>query len=1000
MQLKSIPFLFPVLLCFAQSFFASTARAQVSINLRVLPLGDSITAGYQSTTGNGYRGPLAAALSSQIGELDFVGSQIDGSMSDPDNEGHFAYEIDRLAALTNIALYTYKPNLVLLDAGINDLGNNDDVTNAPARLGSLIDQVLVSEPDATVLVAQLIVNSTPAVESEVVAFNNQLTTVVQARTSAGKHVYLVDMSAVTLGELQDGLHPNDSGYQVMANAWDAAIQQVIAKHWITDPLANSASLPTAAIFSGISGKCLDNLNGSGTAGNAVDLQDCNLNNALAQQWNFNNSIIAINGLCLDIDGNRTAAGTTVDVWHCNGAPNQVWVLSNGTIINPASDRCLTTPDPSMPNGTPLQIEDCTGAPNQQWQVPFAGSIASGFKGLCLDSFAGSTAQGNKVDAYGCNNTAAQQWMVVNHTITFDGKCLDIASATAGGKLIDLAACTGAPNQVWTLTNGSFVNPATGNCLDDPDASFAQGTQLDLAACNGAPNQQWFLQTPVPVPPPAPQDQAAPAYTAWNHSFLVQSGGNTYYTDEETSFGVEEAKLYTDGLNVAVAEDVYQHNHSQDQRNLIVSLLNTFLSDFGNGTNWTVVDQDGYNDDIGWMTNAVLRGYQITGIPAYLAAAESNWNAAYNRGWNPSLGGGIEEDSHPEDGVADREALSNDPFVFTGVMLYQITGDVTYLTKAESIYAWVRSNLFNSTNAPNAMGAPGQVNQGLKDADNSLIPSDNTYNAGSFITAAAALYRVTGNMQYYGDAVLAINHRMLVEPVLHDTDECCGNQWAYWYTYGISQFATEADLWPQYLPYLQKNASIAWSARNTLNLTWNDWTSSTTNTAVAKNPDAVEMESAVAIWQHLPPATPALSGNYELQSVASGLIVGAAGMTKAGNAVVQSSFMAGSSSALWTFVPTSGGYYEIRNVNSGEVIAVSGASAANGAGIIQARGGKLIPGNDQWLPTQNPDGTYSFYNLNSLQALDVPNGTTTNGTQLDQWFGNSTPAQKFTLIPKQ
>ncbi len=926
-------------------------------------------------------------------------------MSDPDNEGHFQYEIDRLAALVNVALYAYKPNLVLLDAGINDLGNNNDVANAPARLGSLLDQILGSEPDATVLVAQLIVNSTPSVEGNVVTFNNELASIVQTRASAGKHVYLVDMSAVTLNNLNDGLHPNDQGYQLMANAWDAAIQAVIAKRWITDPLANSASMPTGAIYSGVPGKCLDNLNGSGVAGNAVDLQDCSASTT-AQQWNVNNSTIAINGLCLDIAGNRTAAGTPVDVWHCNGAPNQVWILRNGAIVNPAADRCLAEPSASKAGGsqptgsTQLDIEDCTGASNQQWQVPFAGSIASGQKGLCLDSFGGSTAQSNKVDAYGCNDTAAQQWMFVNQRLTFDGKCLDVAKPADGSNLIDVAACTGAPNQAWTLVNGTLLNPATGRCLEHPGTDSTQGLQLNLAICSGNANQQWVLQSPVLTAPPAPTDEAMPAYTAWNDAFLVQDGTNTYYADEEKSVGSEEAKLYTDGLNVAVAEDAYQHTHSQEQRNLVISLLNTFLSDFGNGTDWVDGDYDGFNDDIGWMTNAVLRGYQITGIPAYLTAAENNWNAAYDRGWNASLGGGIEEDSHPQDGVADREALSNDPFVFTGVTLYQITGDATYLTKAEGIYAWVRANLFNFSNAPNAIGAPGQVNQGLKDADNSLISSDNTYNAGSFITAAAALYRVTGNMRYYDDAILAINHRMLVEPVLHSSAECCGNQWAYWFTYGISQFATEANLWPQYLPYLQKNASVAWSARNDINLTWNDWTSSTSNSVVVKDPDAVEMESAVAVWQQLPAASPELSGEYEIQSVASGLPIGAAGMTAKGNPIVQSSLLGGTSSAVWTFVPTSGGYYQIQNVNSGEVVSVQAASAVNGAAIVQSRGGKLIPGNDQWMPTQNPDGSFSFYNLNSLQALDVPNGTSRNGQQLDQWFGNSTSAQKFTLVHRQ
>ena len=989
-------------------FAVSRAEAQASVNLRILPLGDSITAGYRSSTGNGYRGPLAAALNGQVATVDFVGTQLDGSMPDPDNEGHFGYQIDRLAALTDIALYRYRPNVVLLDAGINDLGNNNDVSNAPARLGSLIDQVLEAEPEASVLVAQLVVNSNAATESAVVGFNNQLALVVQERASIGKHVVLVDMSALTTADLSDGLHPNDNGYQLMANAWDASLQQIIAKNWITEPLANSASLPTGAIYSGMPGKCLGNVNGSTAASNPVDVETCNVTNIAGQQWNVNSGAVAINGLCLDIVGALTASGTLVDVWHCNQAPNQIWVAKDGMLVNPASDRCLSVPTGGSQTqpGLQLDIEDCAGTPNQQWTLPFSGTIASGRKDFCLNSAAGSAAQGNQVLVNECDGSPAQRWMYVNQALVFDGKCLNIDSATARGNLIDLAACAGGANQAWTLSGDALVNPVTNKCLEDQGGSRAGGLRLNLSTCSGAKNQQFTLIATTLTTPPAPQDQAAAAFAAWNDAFLIQETGTTYYATEERTVGSEEALKYTAALDIAVAEDAYQHDHSQNQRNLIISLLDTFLSDFGNGTVWTDAgDNIGYNDDIAWMTNAVLRGYQLTGKPAYLTAAENNWNAAYNRGWNPALGGGIEEASHPGDNVADREALSNDPFVFTGVTLHQLTGDVTYLNKAESIYAWVRTNLFNSTAQPSALGAPGQINQGLKDSDNSLLPSDHAYNGGSFVTAAAALYRVTGNMQYYNDAVLAIDHRMAVTPILHDTAECCGNQWAYWFTFGVSQFATEANLWPKYLRYLQENASVAWSARNALNLTWNDWTSSTDNAVVSENPDAVEMESAVAIWQHLPPAVPALSGNYEIHSVASGLPIGAAGMTRNGNPIVQSSLLEGSSNATWTFTPTSGGYFRIRNVNSGEVISVKGASARNGAPIVQSLGGKLIPGNDQWLPALNPDGSYSFYNFNSLQALDVPNGTSTNGAQLDQWFGNSTPAQKFyayteTVEPRQ
>jgi hypothetical protein len=488
--------------------------------------------------------------------------------------------------------------------------------------------------------------------------------------------------------------------------------------------------------------------------------------------------------------------------------------------------------------------------------------------------------------------------------------------------------------------------------------------------------------------------AALAYAAWNAAFLEQNSGNPYYATQETSVGDTVARMYTGALDIAVAEDVYQQTHGQSQRALIISLINTYLLDNvatssgmqgENGTDWSY---DGWNDDIGWMTNAVLRGYQYTGVAQYLTVAENNWNMGYNRGWDGTLGGGIWENNMPS---AGKQALSNDPFVWEGVALYQLTGDATYLTKAEAIYSWVRTNLVNTGSGNSSLGAPGQVNQGINQ-DGTLSPGDNVYNEGSFVAAAAALYRVTGTQGYYDDAVRTITHVINAQPILKNNQEHCGCQWAYWFTYGLSQFATVANLWPQYLPYLQKNASAAWSERNSLNLTWNDWTAPTSTSVTATDPDEVEMESAVAIWQHLPPPGVDLSGTYEVQNVASGLAMTVAGSsTVNGAAVVQSPFVSGATNALWTFVGTSGGYYQIKNVNSGLVLNVSAVSVASGAQVVQWQAQGMIPGNDQWLPVANSDGTYSFYSLNSLQALD-----TASGTQLDQAFGDGSAAQRFRL----
>ena len=53
--------------------------------LRILPLGDSITVGVQSSDKNGYRGPLQQALSGS--KLLFVGDLINGTMRNGLNAG-------------------------------------------------------------------------------------------------------------------------------------------------------------------------------------------------------------------------------------------------------------------------------------------------------------------------------------------------------------------------------------------------------------------------------------------------------------------------------------------------------------------------------------------------------------------------------------------------------------------------------------------------------------------------------------------------------------------------------------------------------------------------------------------------------------------------------------------------------------------------------------------------------------------------------------------------
>lgn len=334
--------------------------AAAPATVRLMPLGDSITWGVGSPSGNSYRGYLWNQLSAEGHAPDFVGSGRNGTLSDPDNEGHSGWRIDQIAGIADSVLARYRPNVITLEIGTNDLNGNYQIPTAPDRLRALIDQITRAAPDATVLLGTVIVSTSGTEEANRPAFNARLPGIVQDAQAAGKHVRLVDMSALTSADLSDALHPNDNGFRKMADAFNAGVQAADADGWIKPPVSAGGQ-----VRSGIAGKCLDVSGGNSANGSAADIAACN--GSAAQQWSAHadNTLRAL-GKCLDVTGRATANGSRIQIWDCNGGSNQQWQAYNGGYRNLASGRCLDDPGSSTTDGTQLVLWDCNGGANQQW----------------------------------------------------------------------------------------------------------------------------------------------------------------------------------------------------------------------------------------------------------------------------------------------------------------------------------------------------------------------------------------------------------------------------------------------------------------------------------------------------------------------------------------------------------------------------------------------------------------------------------------------------------
>jgi lysophospholipase L1-like esterase len=203
---------------------------------KIMPFGDSITDGYG--TAGGYRVELFR-LAHQAGKnITFVGTgsngpqMVDGVAFPPQHEGHSGFTIDPTQSRSGISplvatvMPQFTPHIVLLMIGTNDCIDSYMLSQAPTRLGALIDSIYAKLPNILLVVAQPIPSQEDALNTRIQSYNAMIPAVVKARADQGKHILLVDMYApfaavqtykTTL--LKDTWHPNEAGHVILGARW-------------------------------------------------------------------------------------------------------------------------------------------------------------------------------------------------------------------------------------------------------------------------------------------------------------------------------------------------------------------------------------------------------------------------------------------------------------------------------------------------------------------------------------------------------------------------------------------------------------------------------------------------------------------------------------------------------------------------------------------------------------------------------------------------------------
>jgi hypothetical protein len=185
------------------------------------------------------------------------------------------------------------------------------------------------------------------------------------------------------------------------------------------------------------------------------------------------------------------------------------------------------------------------------------------------------------------------------------------------------------------------------------------------------------------------------------------------------------------------------------------------------------DQPTYYDDNAWVGLNFLQEYDLTHLQPDLARAEGVFHFVVS-GWDTRTsvacpGGVFWED------VADspRNTVSNAPNAEVGLQIYQATHDPYYLTWATRMYDWVRGCLMNSNGMyydhlddnGSVSTALWSYNQGTMIGAGTLlyqITGDRTYLQQAEQTAAASVsyYSSDGNLYHQPDVFNAIFFRNL------------------------------------------------------------------------------------------------------------------------------------------------------------------------------------------------------------------------------------------------
>ncbi len=424
--------------------------------------------------------------------------------------------------------------------------------------------------------------------------------------------------------------------------------------------------------------------------------------------------------------------------------------------------------------------------------------------------------GGNVDTWTDTKSDAQRWIITylnNNLYTLtniaSGKLLHIANAIPANAVnIDQSSNTDDNTTKWSIVDAGggyyqFKTAANTNySMDLFNGNNADGANVQLWTANPDDPQKWLLTLTSPQAAAPTSNIADQIYEAWKSKYYFTNASGGYITGEGF-WGVAEM--------MEIIDDAYEVTGSAKYKTILDELFKGFIAKEGSDWMW-----NDFNDDIAWMVIASTRASLLTGNTQYLDKAKEQFDKMYARAATNLYGGGLIW----KQGIVGKNSCINGPAMVACGYLAQATGDKAYYTKAIEIFKWSKLYLFNNNT--------GKVNDNY--GFNAAAGKDevgtwsSTYNQGTYLGAAVMLYNYTQDTTYLNSAVKIADftkNNMYKSEVINNEEGPDLNGFKGIFMRYARHYAIDLNK-PEYIPWLQLNAKVAYNNRNSQNLIGTLW----------------------------------------------------------------------------------------------------------------------------------------------------------------------------------